>query len=69
LAAFAAACLFVPIKCPKSAAPLAAITLVLAVRCSGIVVYIAQPGGQVRHPEFRLGENPTPSSESDRNDK
>jgi hypothetical protein len=30
---------------------------------------LAQPGGQVRHPEFRPGENPTPSPESDRNDK
>jgi hypothetical protein len=69
LAAFAAAGLFVPIKWPKSAIPLAAITLVVAVLCSGIVVYIAQPGGQVRHPEFRPCENPTPSSESNRNNK
>jgi hypothetical protein len=28
--------------------------------CSGIAVYIAQPGGQVRHPEFRPIENLTP---------
>src|SRR5262245_58070391 len=53
LAAFAAVGLFVPIKWPKSAVPLAVITLVVAVLCSGIVVYIAQPGGQIRHPEFR----------------
>jgi len=64
LAAFAAAGLLVPIKWPKSAVPLAAITLVVAVLCSGIVAYIAQPGGQVRHPEFRPSESPTPSLET-----
>jgi hypothetical protein len=69
LAAFAAVGLFVPIKWPKSAVPLAVITLVVAVLCSGIVVYIAQPGGQIRHPEFRAGENPTPSFETHHSDK
>jgi hypothetical protein len=69
LAEFAAAGLFVLIKSPKSAVPFGGHNPGSAVLCSGIVVYIAQPGGQVRHPEFRLGENPTPSSESARNDK
>jgi hypothetical protein len=69
LAALALAGLLIPIKWPKSAFPLAALTLVVAILCSGIAVYIAQPGGRVRHPEFRPNEPPTPPSESDRNDK
>ena len=69
LAAFAAAGLLVPIKWPKSAVSLAAITLVVAVLCSGIAVYIAQPGGEVRHSELRPGENPAPSSETHHSDK
>ena len=69
MAGLAAAGLLIPIKWPKSAFPLAVLTLVIAVLCSGIAVYIAQPGGRVRHPEFRPSEIPTPPSESDRNDK
>jgi hypothetical protein len=53
LAALAIAGLLVAIKWPNSAVPLAALTLVVAILCSGIAVYIAQPGGRVRHPEFR----------------
>jgi hypothetical protein len=69
LAALAIAGLLVPIKWPKSAVPLAALTLVVAIFCSGIAVYIAQPGGRVRHPEFRPSETPTPVSETDHHDK
>ena len=69
LAALAVVGLLLPIKWPKTAFPLATLTLVVAILCSGIAVYIAQPGGRVRHPEFRSGETPTPPSESDRNDK
>jgi hypothetical protein len=57
LAALAIAGLLVPIKWPRSAVPLAALTLVVAILCSGIAVYIAQPGGRIRHPEFRPSEN------------
>jgi hypothetical protein len=63
LAALAIAGLLVPIKWPKSAFPLAALTLVVAILCSGIAVYIAQPGGRVRHPEFRTSDTPDPSTE------
>ena len=63
LAALAIAGLLVPIKWPKSAFPLAALTLVVAILCSGIAVYIAQPGGRVRHPEFRTSDTPAPSTE------
>jgi hypothetical protein len=69
LAALAIAGLLVPIKWPKSAVPLAALTLVVAIFCSGIAVYIAQPGGRVRHPEFRPSETSTPASETDHHDK
>ena len=69
LAALAVAGLLVPIKWPKSAVPLAALTLIVAILCSGIAVYIAQPGGRVRHPEFRPSETPTPASETDHHDK
>ena len=69
LAALAAAGLLVPMKWPKSALPLTILTLVVAILCSGIAVYIAQSGGQVRHPEFRPGEDPTPSFETHHSDK
>jgi hypothetical protein len=69
LAALALASLLLPIKWPKSAFPLAVLTLVAAILCSGIAVYIAQPGGRIRHPEFRPSENPTPASETDHSDK
>jgi hypothetical protein len=69
LGALAIAGLLVPIKWPKSAVPLAALTLVVAILCSGIAVYIAQPGGRVRHPEFRPGQTPTPSPETDHHEK
>jgi hypothetical protein len=64
LAALAVAGLLVPIKWPKSAIPLGALALVVAILCSGVAVYIAQPGGRVRHPEFRPSGNPTPSPET-----
>ena len=69
LAALAIAGLPVPIKWPKSAVPLAALTLGVAIFCSGIAIYIAQPGGRVRHPEFRPRQTPTPVSETDHHDK
>ena len=69
LAALALAGLLVPIKWPKSALPFAVLTLVTAFLCSGIAVYIAQPGGRIRHPEFRPNETPTPASETDHTDK
>jgi hypothetical protein len=69
LAALAIAGLLAPIKWPKSAFPLAVLTLVAAILCSGIAVYIGQPGGRVRHPEVRPSETPTPASESDHHDK
>jgi hypothetical protein len=62
LAAFALSGLLVPIKWPKSALPLTALRFILALVCSGIAVYIAQPGGQIRHPEFRAEQSPNSST-------
>jgi hypothetical protein len=68
LALLALAGLLVPIKWPRAGLPLSAVTLAVAVICSCIAVYIAQPGGRVRHPEFRPSDTPAPSTEM-RHDK
>jgi hypothetical protein len=64
LAVLAIASLIVPIKWPKSAAPLAGLTLIVAILCSGMAIYVAQAGGPIRHPEFRPSESPAPSQET-----
>jgi len=50
--------LMVPIKYPKSATPLAVLTLVVATAAMGAGAWISYAGGQVRHPEFRYGPPP-----------
>jgi hypothetical protein len=60
LAFLALAGLLVPVKWPRAGIPLTAATLVVAVICAGIAIYIAQAGGQVRHPEFRTSQTPNP---------
>jgi hypothetical protein len=65
LALLAIAGLLVPIKWPKTSFSLAAVTLAVALICSGLAVYIAQAGGRVRHAEFRPSESPKPSPETD----
>ncbi len=64
LAVLAIASLIVPIKWPNSAAPLAGLTLIVAILCSGMAIYVAQAGGPIRHPEFRPIESPAPSQET-----
>ena len=67
LALVALAGLLAPMKWPKTALPLTATTLVLALVCFGLSLYIAQEGGRVRHPEFRPvepGETPKLSPET-----
>jgi hypothetical protein len=67
LGLIALAGLLIPMKWPKTGSPLTVATLVLAVVCFGLSLYIAQKGGRVRHPEFRpgeTGETPRPSSET-----
>ena len=53
LALLSLTALLVPVKWPKTGPPLAAATLVLALVCFSLSLYIAQEGGRVRHPEFR----------------
>jgi len=60
LALLALAGLLVPIKWPRAALPLTVVTLTVAVICAGIGIYIAQAGGEVRHPEFRRSETADP---------
>jgi hypothetical protein len=67
LALVGLAALLAPIKWPKTGLPLMAITLVFALVCFGLSLYIAQEGGRVRHPEFRPaepGETAKPSPET-----
>lgn len=52
--------LLVPIKWPRTGAPLAVATLLLALVCFGLSLYIAQEGGRVKHPEFRPPESNAP---------
>jgi hypothetical protein len=64
--------LVIPIKWPKTGSPLATLTLLLALVCFGLSVYIAQEGGEVRHPEFRTGEsseNPKTSPGTERHNE
>ena len=53
LALVAAAAIFIPKKWPKSARPLAAATLIMAMLALGAGFYIAHAGGKIRHREFR----------------
>jgi hypothetical protein len=52
-AAVAAAAIFVPMKWPKAALPLAVATLLLALGSLGAGASIAWAGGKIRHREFR----------------
>jgi len=67
LTVVALAGLLVPIKWPRTSFPLAAVTLAAALICSGLAVYIARAGGQVRHPEFRPNETATPAASDHQN--
>ena len=54
LAGAALAALLAPVKWPKSAIPLTALTLLLSIASLAAGGWIAKAGGEVRHPEFRL---------------
>jgi hypothetical protein len=47
-----------PKRWPRAGIPLAAATAIAAVICTGVSGYIAQPGGLVRHTEFRSATAP-----------
>ena len=59
LAVLSAAAIAVPVKWPKSSAPLAFIVLLLGAVALATGAYIAQAGGKVRHREFR-NQSPPP---------
>ena len=59
LAVLSAAAIAVPIKWPKSSAPLVIVVILLGAVTLGAGGYIAYAGGKVRHREFR-NESPPP---------
>ncbi|HEY5891772.1 MAG TPA: hypothetical protein VIT91_00950 [Chthoniobacterales bacterium] len=64
LAGLSAAAIAAPFRWPKAGVPLALAAGIAAVACAGAGVWIAQPGGLVRHTEFRL-PNVTPPGEQE----
>lgn len=63
LALVAAFAIFAPAKWPRSARPLAHVTLLLAIISLGAGSYIAHAGGKIRHREFRTVPPPKPVQE------
>ena len=55
-AVIALVALLLPIKKPRTATPLALLTLVAAVASLGAGGWIAKAGGEVRHSEFRIAQ-------------
>lgn len=66
LALVAALALFLPRKFPKTALPLAVVTLLLSLTSLGAGGYIAYAGGKIRHREFRNEPPPPKPVESER---
>jgi len=58
LAAVSLAALLLPWKFPKTALPLAVLTLLMAFVALGAGGWISYAGGQIRHSEFRYGTPP-----------
>ena len=58
LAVLSAAAIAVPIKWPKSSAPLVIAVILLGAVALGSGTYIAYAGGKIRHREFRNGPAP-----------
>jgi hypothetical protein len=58
MAGIAGLAIVMPLRWPKAGLPLAAASALAAVVCTGVAGYIAQPGGLVRHVEFRPAETP-----------
>jgi hypothetical protein len=62
MAGIAGLAIFVPLRWPRTSIPLAAAATLAAVACTGVAGYIAQPGGLVRHTEFRPPIAPEPAA-------
>lgn len=63
LALIAAVAIFAPAKWPRSARPLAFVTLLFAIISLFAGSYIAHAGGKIRHREFRTVPPPKPVQE------
>ena len=46
--------LLIPLKKPTWSTPLSTLTLLGSIACLALGAWIAKPGGEIRHPEFRL---------------
>jgi glucan phosphoethanolaminetransferase (alkaline phosphatase superfamily) len=68
-AAIALIAIVAPFKWPKTAPPMVACTLILAVGLLGVGGYIAYAGGKVRHREFRNEPPPEEGTAEVRNPK
>ena len=64
LAVLSAAAIAVPIKWPKSSAPLTIVVILLGAVALGCGSYIAYAGGKIRHREFRNEPAPPKRQES-----
>lgn len=64
LAAVSLAGLFAPRKWPRTATPFAITSFALSLFCFALAGYIAQPGGRIRHSEFRPA-HPSEHSETE----
>jgi hypothetical protein len=65
LAVLSAAAIAVPIKWPKSSAPLVIAVILLGAGALGTGSYIAYAGGRIRHREFRNAPPPPKRAEHD----
>ncbi len=64
MAGLSAAAILLPLRWPRSSLPLALAAVAAAAGCTVAAGYIAQPGGLVRHIEFRPAVQPSPAPES-----
>ena len=65
VAAVSAAAIIVPLRWPKSSAPLALVVVLLGAAALGSGCYIAYAGGKIRHREFRNEPPPPIKSQAD----
>jgi len=65
LAILSATAIAVPIKWPKSSAPLVIVVILLGAAALGCGSYVAYAGGKIRHREFRNGPAPPKRAEHD----
>ena len=65
LAALSAAAILIPLRWPKSSAPLAISVVLLGAVALGSGCYIAYAGGKIRHREFRNEPPPPIKSQAD----